>query len=44
MIFVIGEVFQDRLASDDMQDILNTMPIPIALKLSGGGYNVNLNT
>ncbi|WP_414052982.1 hypothetical protein [Macrococcus animalis] len=44
MIFVIGEVFQDRLAPDDMQDILNTMPIPIALKLSGGGYNVNLNT
>lgn len=44
MVFVIGEVFQDNLKSDRMDEVLNTLPLPIAFKLSDAGYNVNLST
>ncbi|WP_414047711.1 hypothetical protein ACMGE7_02220 [Macrococcus equi] len=44
MVFVIGEVFSEQLQSDAMQDVLKTMPLPLAFKLSAAEYDVYLST
>lgn len=44
MIFVIGEVFKEKLASDSMSEILNTMPLALALPLNDKGYRIHLGT
>lgn len=44
MIFVIGEVFKERLASDSKSDILKTMPLALAVLLNDKGHRIHLGT